>query len=1059
MKQIFLPLILCYFYSAFLFAQVEPYDLTVEYMTAPVGIDTPSPRLSWKSKATDKTLKNVVQIAYQILVASSPEILADNKGDLWNSGKIVTDQSLNIEYAGKLLQTSQRCYWKVQVWYKISGNATENASSNAWSSPSSWIMGVMRSEDWKAKWIASEEKFRANYELGEAKWIWCGNATDLSVAPRGKTFFRTIFDYQPQDNAILAITADDEYKVFINGKNVTQTWGHFNDWKWMRFIDVTKNLNAGKNVIGVEVTNKSQGATGLLLRLNNLVTDSKWQSFSEPADGWNSDPNFTNEKWHSATEVGSVDCEPWGKIERRFETQSPAFAKTFRIEKKVKSATLHITGLGFYEASLNGTKIDKKVLDPAQTRYDKRVLYSTYDLTDLLKSGENRLKVLLGHGWYDVRSVAVWNFDNAPWRDFCRMIAQLEIVYSDGTKQLVASDETWDQLDSQIIFDCIRQGETATKIAEDKIIGKAIVVTAPKGKLVAEAIPPSVVTEELKPVKISEPKIGVYVIDTGQNMAGWIRLKIDGQKAGSIIQIRYGERIKSDGNIEMRPINEHYRHHVPFMPGLDAMFQVDQYRCLSGQNEIYEPRFMYHGFQYVEITGLNKAPTSETVTVCAVNNDFRSAGKFECSNELFNKIQKATLWSYRSNFVNGVPTDCPHREKNGWTGDAQLAVEQAQYNWDNTACYEKWINDLLDEQQANGNLPGIVPTSGWGYAWGNGPAWDSAIILIPFELYKYKGDKRILETAYPAMKKYVDYLTSRAKPNGLVDHGLSDWCPAKTKTDAVVTSSVYYFIDASLVASAAEILGQKEDEEKYSLLAERIRDNYLKEFFKRDGTIANGSQTAQSFPLYYSLVIDPPTFSGFLSDDQKEPTKFAFQKLIEAVGKADNHLDVGILGAKSLFHVLSRYGRTDLAMKILNQKDYPSYGSWFERGATTLWEDWGDGASRNHIMFGDISTWFYQTLGGIKNYPTVSDEQFEDYENLAKYLTVAFKCTEIKPEYPAGLDWVKAEHDSPYGLISVHWKRNGTKIELKFSVPVNTHVYYNNKKFGSGDYSYEIDAP
>ncbi|MDR2704791.1 MAG: glycoside hydrolase family 78 protein, partial [Planctomycetaceae bacterium] len=1058
-----------------LIAQVEPYDLTVEYMTAPVGIDTPNPRLSWKSKATDKTLKNIVQTAYQILVASSPEILAENKADLWDSGKIESDQSLNIEYAGKTLQTSQRCYWKVNVWY--------NNSCNTWSPSSSWIMGVMRSEDWKAQWIASDKKFRPDYSFENAKWIWCGNATDLSVAPQGKSFFRTVFDYQPQDEGIIAITADDEYKVFINGNPVTQTWGHFNDWKWTRFIDITKNLQNGKNVIGVEVSNKSKGPTGLLLRLNKVVTDSTWQCASEPADGWNSKIDFQNEKWRSAVEVGSADCEPWGKIERRTETISPAFYKELNLgfgNKKLKHATLHITGLGFYEVYLDWKKIGNKVLDPVQTRYDKRIMYSTYDLTEQFSKNEypHFVTVLLGHGWYDVRSVAVWNFDNAPWRDFPRFLAQLELEYDDGSKAYIVSDETWKQIESPIIFDCIRQGEVSTgNLRRAELDCNAIVVDAPKGKLVAEALPPTVITQELKPVKITEPKPNVYVVDFGQNFAGWMRLRMKGpqspissilaldnetrQHHGDIVKIRYGERLAKDGTVEMKPINEHFRHHVPF-GGLitdkfnrdilskqfsnadrfntsapsdlhfDAMFQTDLFLCRvddsNGLNELtYEPRFMYHGFQYVEITGLRDKPNPDWVTGCVVHTDFRTTGKFECSNELFNKIQQATLWSYRSNFVNGVPTDCPHREKNGWTGDAQLAVEQAQYNWDNTAGYEKWINDLLDEQQDNGNLPGIVPTSGWGYAWGNGPAWDSAIVLIPWILYEYKGDKRILEQSYNGMKKYVDYLTSRAKPNGLVYRGLSDWCYAKTKTDAVVTSSVYYFIDAKIVSDTAIVLDKKEDAEKYRLLAEKIRNAYIKEFFKSDGTIANASQTAQSFPLYYHLVADSVHASTF-DHEAAIPVKLAFQKLVEAITKANNHLDVGILGAKSLFHTLSRYGRTDLAMTILNQKDYPSYGSWFERGATTLWEDWGDGSSRNHVMFGDISTWFYQTLGGIKNMPTVTEKDLTD-EFLLKKLPLAFKNFTIKPEYPVGLDWVNAEHNSPYGLISVSWKRDGTKIK------------------------------
>ena len=1072
-----------FFWAALATAQVTPYDLSTEYLTAPVGIDTPKPRLSWKSKTADANLKNVVQAAYRIIVASTPELLADGKGDLWDTGKVESEASLNIEYAGKPLATSQRCYWKVKIWYK---SGDQLPGDGTWSEPSHWIMGVMKPEDWKAKWIASEEEFRPELNIGgDAKWIWTGDAESLDKAPAGKRYYRMVFrditlndvnnliitlpNQRPQKiiaehwtaYTVLAITADDQYKVYINGKPATQTWGHFNDWHWMRFIDISKYIQSGENVIGVEVTNKEQGPTGLLasmivrsldakprginLELISPTNDKLWLSSAEPTEGWNSDPHFKSDKWKPAVEVGPVDCQPWGKIERRMEKFSPAFGKNFSVTKKVRQATLHITGVGFYEASLNGRKIGNKVLDPAQTRYDKRVLYSTYDLTDTLKAGENRLHVLLGHGWYDVRSVAVWNFDNAPWRDFPRMIAQLEIVYDDGSKELVCSDDTWEQTESPIALDCIRQGESSMS-SQLRKIGQAVVVDGPKGKLVAEAIPPSVITEEWKPVSITEPKPGVYVVDTGQNMAGWIRFKLDGQKPGDFIRIRYAERLAADGNVDMKPMNEHYRHHVPFMPGLEDMFQVDQFRCGADGGGIYEPRFMYHGFQYVEITGLTKKPAVDRITICAVNNDFKSAGKFECSNAMFNQIQQATLWAYRGNFVNGVPTDCPHREKNGWTGDAQLACEQAQYNWENTACYEKWICDLLDEQQPDGNLPGIVPTSGWGYAWGNGPAWDSALCIIPWMLYQYKGDKRMLEEAYPGMKKYVDYLSSRAKENGLVDHGLSDWCPANTKTDAVVTSSIYYFLDASIVARAAQIIGNAEDAEKYSALARKIADSYKKELYKGEGIIANGSQVAQSFALYYHAIP--------LGDVES-----VAKKLFEAVEKADNHLDVGILGAKSLFHTLSRHGRTDLALKILNQKTPPSYGSWLERGATTLWEDWGDGASRNHIMFGDISAWFYQTLGGITLDAGLPIKITEDKVGMKFFL--------IAPEFPEGIDWVNAEHDSPHGLIKSSWKKDGKKIVLNVSVPVNTRANIllrdpasreiDVREVGSGVYTFEID--
>lgn len=1027
-------------------SEPEMYDLSVEYMNEPLGLDAPAPRLSWKARSDDDSLYGLHQLAYRVYVASSPELLAEDKGDLWDSGKIESSDSLNIAYAGKPLETSQRCFWKVRTWYE-----TKDAKKfEICSKISRWTMGIMKPEDWKAKWIGSNEEFRPDYSVGEAEWVWGGETDKLDDVPEGVRYYRAVISDVELEGVdellkkgirytVLAITADDQYRVFINGKEVTRTWGHFNDWKWMRFIDITEHLKPGKNVIGVEVRNTSKGPSGLLASIvfhgiehdpkTGHTTDllcplskSYWTSSSEPLEGWNSDPDFSSEKWLPVKEAGPIDCEPWGKIERRFEKVSPAFAKTFSVGKKVKTASLHITGVGFYEASLNGKKIGNKVLDPMQTRYDKRVLYSSYELDDLLKNGENRLNVVLGHGWYDVRSVAVWNFDNAPWRDFPRMIAQLEIVYEDGTKEYITSDENWDQTESPIALDCIRQGEASMKSLM-RNIGKAVVVDAPKGKLVAEAAPASVVAQELVPKSITEPSPGVFVVDFGQNIAGWIRLKIPASNKSLFVKVKYAERLANDGNVDMRPINEHYRHHVPFMPGLKDMFQVDQFRIDRQSENLYEPRFMYHGFQYVEITGLDKKPESDQLVACVVHNDFKTVGKFECSNELFNKIQEASVWAYKGNFVNGVPTDCPHREKNGWTGDAQLASEMAQYNFDNTACYEKWINDLLDEQRPDGNLPGIVPTSGWGYAWGNGPAWDSAIIIIPWYMYEYKGDKRILENAYEGMKKYLDYLQTREKPNGLVDHGLSDWCFAKTSTPAIVTSSIYYYIDAKIVSDTAKLLGKTEDAEKYAKLAEKIKTAYNKELRKEDGTISNASQVAQSFALYYGAI------------DSDEDAVAA--KLFEAVAKADDHLDVGILGAKSLFHTLSRYVRTDLAMKILNQKTAHGYGDWIERGATTLWEDWGDGSSRNHVMYGDISTWFYQTLGGIQ------------------LIEPGFKVFKIDPVYPEGLDWVKAEHDSPYGPIKVHWKRAGEKIELQITVPPNTKAVLNDgTELGSGTYKF-----
>ncbi len=1008
-------------------ALASPYALTVEYRKDPVGLDTAKPRLSWKLVPSDTRSRNLRQAAYHVLVATSREKLSAGTGDLWDSGRVMSDQSLNVVYQGAPLADSQRCYWKVRAW----DNTGDRPSS--WSRPACWTMGLVRPESWQAKWIGANAATRPECDLAGAKWIWAGGASGVDKAPAGKRYFRKVFEAPERvQNApvMLAVTADDEWEVFINGQPAAKTWGHLNAWRWMRFIDVSKHLKPGRNVMAVMVQNKEEGPTGLLavLKLSDgaaVPTDASWSASAEAPKGWKEAADgFAHDTWTPALVAGEADCQPWGKIERRLETVSPAFEKRFTVSKSVKEATLHITGLGFYEASINGAKIGSKVLDPAPTKFDKRILYSTYDLTRQVKRGQNRLTVLLGHGWYDVRSVAVWNFDNAPWRDFPRLLAQLEIRYADGARETIVSDATWRQIASPIGFDCIREGEVIGKQppgAPDlsTTVLMAEVVPPPGGKLTAEAQPPSVIAEEILPVSKREVKPGVWLLDFGQNMAGWIRLKIKNPKKGDVITVRYAEKLDADGTLSLKGTDAHFRYPASFrvLPG--GWFQTDRFVCGDSAEQTYEPRFTYNGFQYVEITGLRTKPTINTVTACVVQTDFKPAGRFECSHGLLNKLQQAILWAYRSNFVNGYPTDCPHREKNGWTGDALLASEQAMYNFQNTAAYEKWIGDLIDEQQANGNLPGIVPTSGWGYTWGNGPAWDSALVVIPWMLYVYQGDTRVLETAYEAMRSYVDHMTSRAK-DGIVSHGLGDWIPVKSKAPVEVTSTGYYYLDAQIVARTAELLGKREDAAKYAALAAAIRAAYTRHLYKGNGVYSIGCQTAQSCALH----------QGLASEDERPKVE---AKLIEAVEQTQCFPDFGILGSKYVFRSLSEAGRSDLAYAMAIKEEKPSYGNWIKRGATTFWEDWDEGSSRNHIMFGDVSAWFYQYLAGIRLADNVSA-----IARTADPNAVAFKSFVICPEPVEGLDWAKAEHDSPYGMIRSSWKRENGVFELEVDVPVNT---------------------
>ncbi len=979
--------------SIFAAAVKAPEALTVEYLKDPVGLDCLAPRLSWKLLTTEASAKNLSQAAYQVEVLRT---MGNDHSVVWDSGKVLSAQSLNVVYAGTPLVSSGRYAWRVRVW--TPGDETPSA----WSIPATWVMGLVKTEEWRAKWIGANAVTRPDYDMAGAKWIYGSNAKKGSfekffkapAIPAGKV-------------ALLALAGDETFDVQMNGKEAVKTWGHLNSPKQMRFVDVTSLIKPGENKITAVVQSKKGGHAGFIAALRfpdgaSVVTDTSWSQVAKTVD---------------------MDATPHGKIERRIEAVSPAFEKAFTVKKNLTEATLHITGVGFYEASLNGLRIGKKVLDPVPTKFDSRVLYSTYDLTQQLKVGDNLLNVLLGHGWYDVRAVAVWNFDNAPWRNFPRMIAQLELVYADGTKELVCTDKSWRQVASPLGFDCIREGEVIglqpdKSLDLSKTVLMAEEVPGPGGKLVAEALPPSVIVQEIKPKAIRKVADGVWGVDFGQNMAGWIRLNVKGQGRGDVLTIRYGERQAVDGRVDIKPLNEHFRYPASnlLLPG--GGFQVDRFVCDGSATQTYEPRFTYNGFQYAEISGLH-ALSVEDVIACVVQTDFKSAGSFTCSHELINKLQEAIVWAYRSNFANGYPTDCPHREKNGWTGDAHLAAELAMYNFQNTAAYEKWIQDMMDEQRPDGNVAAIVPTSGWGYEWGNGPAWDSALVIIPWTLYVYQGNTRLLEKAYPAMVKYVAYMGSRAKDH-IASHGLSDWIPVETVTPTEVTSTGYYYLDVQILTRAAEALGKTEDAKKYAALAEQIKSAYNQKLYKGEGIYSIGSQTAQSCALHQGFV--PPA----------ERAKVE-AKLAEVVEKNQAYPDFGILGSKYIFRSLSEAGRSDLAFAMATKDDKKSYGTWIRRGATTLWEDWGDGASRNHIMFGDVSAWWYQTLAGIRLADTVSAVALKNNP-----VEVAFKKIVIAPVPVEGLEWVKAQHDSPYGIIRVSWRKSNGLFKLDLDVPVNT---------------------
>ncbi|MFI5386019.1 MAG: family 78 glycoside hydrolase catalytic domain [Fimbriimonadales bacterium] len=755
---------------------------------------------------------------------------------------------------------------------------------------------------------------------------------------------------------------------------------------------------------------------------------------------------LNEEAWHGAAWIGGTA--------KQSPAPAPLLRGEFEVAGKVRMATLCACGLGYAELHLNGQKLGgASERDPGYTNFDKRVLYVTHDVTSLVKPGVNAVGAILGTGWYDAHDRATWNFDKAPWRGRPRLRLLLTIEYADGHRQTVASGQGWKTADSPILFDGIytgevydaRQGKPGWDKAgfDDHGWPEAAMMPAPKGKLVARCCPSVAITQSFAPRAIKEPKPGVYVVDFGQNLSGHVQLKVRAA-AGTKITMRYSERVGPDGMIERSQIEQFMAKANPPQP-----FQSDTYICNGGGLETWEQRFSYSGFRFAEVTGFPGKPTKDNFKARFAHTDFESAGGFECSNDLLNKIQQATRYAYLSN-AQSIPTDCPQREKNGWTGDAHLAAEAGLMNFRSESFYKKWLEDFANDQAADGKVSVIVPSGGWGAGAFN-PAWDSAYPIIADDLYRYCGDTRVLARHYDPMKRYVDALAAKTKDGVIPFDSLGDWVPWSTQTSSQLTSTAFLFLDARIVARAAGItipLSQHEqnlwplprpaEAEHYSNLAEATRLAFNEHFW--DAThkwYGNGSQTAQAISLYFGLV----------PEDRKNDTFAALVKDAERQG----HIDTGILGAKYVLRVLSENGRSDLAYKLVARKEQPGWGWWIEQGATTLWEDWKGESSLNHIMFGDVSNWFVQWIAGIQFAP----------EGYRRFL--------IKPHPVGDLTWARAWHDSPHGQIVSEWSRNGSAFRLKVVVPANCVAFITmpgqpedaakETRIGSGTYEFTSVVP
>jgi alpha-L-rhamnosidase len=829
-------------------------DLRCEYLVNPMGIDVTTPRLSW---ILESGRRSCMQNAYQVLVASSAETLQHNKGDLWNSGKVKSDQSNQIVYKGKPLKSRMLCYWKVRVWDN-SGHVSD------FSEPAAWTMGLLKSDDWQAKWIGYDAAPPAVYN--EAK--------------------------PPKEDLVLP--------------------------------------------------------------------------------------------------------------------PPPYLRKSFLVNKPVKRAVVYASALGLYELHINGKRVGKDYFTPGWTDYTKRVYYQTYDVTDMLTPSGNAIGAILADGWY--AGYIGFGKKREHYGSEPRLFVQLEIEYTDGTRQVVATDKSWKAAYGPIFEADFLMGETYDSRREmtdwcsywfNDVSWDNVAVTD-KINAMIQAYPGVTVQKVLQidAKKIAEPNKGSFVFDMGQNFAGWVRLKANGQ-AGTKIVLRFAEMLNPDGTI--------------YTKNLRAARCTDTYILKGSGEETWEPQFTYHGFRYVEVTGYPGEPALDAITGVVVQSNTPRVGFFECSNPMVNQLYKNIVWGQRSNFIE-VPTDCPQRdERLGWTGDAEIFIRTATYNMDVSAFFTKWLVDLEDAQSPQGAFPDVAPRK---VAMGDGTAaWGDAGVICPWTIYKVYDDKRVIDKHFESMKKWIDYLRANSKDLLRPNKGYGDWVSIASDTPKDVIATAYFAYSTRLLSKMAAAIGRGNEAKEYEELFGQIRNAFNKAYVSEDGRIKGDTQTCYLLGLYFDLL-------------PADKRRLAADHLVERIKAKNWHLSTGFVGLSYLLPTLTETGHLDVAYRLLENDTFPSWGYSIKNGATTIWERW-DGWTKekgfqdpgmnsfNHYAFGSVGRWLFNTVGGI-------DTDGPGYKTII-----------IHPQ-PGNMTSTKASYDSINGNIISDWQLKGNTFTLNVTVPANT---------------------
>ena len=988
-------------------AQAAPVKLRCDYRENPLGIDDTVPHFSWQS---DNTERNWRQSAYQILVASSAENLQGGNADVWDSGKQSSDESVSIAYGGPALQSRKRYYWTVRVWDAIGQQS--QTSENAW-----WEMGLLQKSDWSAQWITRTDPQAAADRTGIG-WIWASGQDALQAVPKSVFLFRaTVKLKEKPKDAEMFVIARGDFKAHINGVQV----GAKHNWHEFDREDATDFLKPGKNTIDIEVTvaepnqfgpdagaKTVKAALAALLKITRpdgeivrIFTDSKWKVRAQNESKW--------KKSSVVAELGDAKLDPVPPLP----SSAALLRRGFEVTKSVQSARLYVTALGSYRMFLNGQRIGEDLLTPGFTDYSKRVQYQTYDVTKQIASGKNVLGAILGEGWF--ASGMTWSglayfFQPPP----VRLLAQLEIQYSDGAHDNIVSDGSWKTAASPILHSEIYSGETydaRDEIAnwnqpsfDDATWESATPAPESSAPVVAQLDTPVRIVQTIAPVSVTLVK-GAYVFDMGQNMVGWARLKVSGP-AGTRVRMRFAERLNPDGSI-----------YTENLRNADAN---DTYVLSGSSDESFAPSFTFHGFRYVEVIGFPGTPTTANILgEVASSVSGEPTAHVTAASDLVNRMWSIGIWGQRGNFLS-IPTDCPQRdERIGWMGDAGVFWRTGSYNFDIDAFSHKFMHDVTDGQTDTGDFTNVSPDSLRPYGSEGAPGWADAGVIIPWTTWMQYGDRSIIERNWDAMQRFMDFI-AKANPDFIRKNGVgpnfADWLAPDDRTNKDLLATAYWSLVARMMEQMAHAIGKEDDARRYADLIGNIRTSFQKAYIKDNGEVGSGTQTSYVVALYTKMA-----------PESLEPA--LINNLVKDIESRKWHLSTGFLGTPFLLFTLADHGRADVAYRLLLNDSYPSWGYMLSKGATTWWERWngdtGDPAmnSYNHYAFGSVVAWVYRYVVGID---TASNGP-------------GFHHIVIHPHPDPSMPHASGEYDSPYGTITTDWiSDQGKSMSLKVTIPANS---------------------